>query len=70
MGSLVRFYWPVALREEATRSVDELVQNLPGTPDALEMKARIYLLLGENDAAKQAWEESLNQVPPYVYAIF
>ena len=58
------------LREEATRSVDELVQNLPGTPDALEMKARIYLLVGENDVAKQAWEESLKHVPTYVYAIY
>lgn len=58
------------LREEATRCVEALVQNLPGIPDALEMKARIYLLLGENDAAKQAWVESLNHVPTYVYAVY
>jgi len=58
------------LREEATRSVDELVQNLPRIPDALEMKARIHLLLGENDAAKQAWDEALIHVPTYVYAIY
>ncbi|HUP80468.1 MAG TPA: tetratricopeptide repeat protein [Pirellula sp.] len=56
------------LRMEAKRCVDELVQRLPKNPDALELKARMHLLLGENKTAKQTWEQALMLAPNYAYA--
>ncbi len=56
------------LRTEAKRCVDELVQRLPKNPDALEVKARMHLLLGEYKTAKQIWEQALMLAPNYAYA--
>lgn len=56
------------LRAEAKSLAGDLTEKFPKSADALEVKARIHLLLGETEQAKQAWEAALEMNPKYGYA--
>lgn len=56
------------LRAEAAAFFEKLVQRIPDNPDALEVKARFHLLIGESQEAKECWEETLRLAPDYAYA--
>lgn len=58
-----------ALRKEAKSLVEDLVTRYPQSADAFEVKARIHLLVGETDAARECWDQALKFVPDYGYAI-
>ena len=58
----------IELRDEAKRLVAHLTAEFPKSADALEVKARIHLLLGETSEARQAWEAALKINPNYGYA--
>ena len=55
-------------REEAERLVELLVQRYPQSPDALECKARLHLMIGQNAVAQATWEQALKIAPDYAYA--
>ena len=58
----------VGLSEEAAGIAKDLGERFSNSPDALEVKARIHLLLGETEQARKAWESALNIAPEYAYA--
>lgn len=58
------------LRNEAQQLVEDLVAAFPNSPDALEVKARFHLLVGETSAARQCWELALEIDKDYGYAIY
>ncbi|RMF45118.1 MAG: hypothetical protein D6753_00950 [Planctomycetota bacterium] len=57
-----------ALRAEATELMTDLVRQLPQSPDALEVKARMHFLFGENEQAEADWRQALAISPDYGYA--
>lgn len=57
------------LRREAALLVADLVKEFPSNPDALEVKARLHFLVGENSVAKEAWLAALSLEPKYGYAL-
>lgn len=56
------------LRDEAKGLADDLTSRFEKSADALEIKARIHLLLGETEQAQQVWEAALKLNPQYGYA--
>ena len=56
------------LDEEGRREADRLAEAFPESPDAWEVKARVYLLLTRYDAAADYWERCLELNPDYYYA--
>jgi tetratricopeptide (TPR) repeat protein len=56
------------LTREATAVFDRLVARFPMDPDALEAQARMELLVGRTDKARQNWEKCLSIDPQYAYA--
>lgn len=56
------------LRDAGQQMAESLTQQYPGSPNALEVKARLHLLLGQTDAARKAWLKSLQLDPQYAYA--
>lgn len=58
----------IDLRVEAGQLVADLVKQFPGSTDALEVKARFHLLVGENNLAKRCWEQALAIDPNFGYA--
>ncbi len=57
-----------ALRAEATRVADALVDNFPQLADALEVSARLHAKLGDSDEASANWQRCLEIDPNYAYA--
>ena len=57
-----------ALRAEAEIFFNDLVRLVPNNADALEVKARYHLMVGESEAARECWESALKLVPDYAYA--
>ncbi|MBU6173231.1 MAG: tetratricopeptide repeat protein, partial [Planctomycetes bacterium] len=53
---------------EASRYIELVVQLFPTDTDALEVQARLFLLLGKLESAKDCWEKSLGINPQYGYA--
>lgn len=58
------------IRSEASELVKDVVLQFPQSNDALEVKARMHLLLGESNAAKASWEQALKRDPYYSFAIY
>lgn len=56
------------LMDELRGETDRLVQSYPNSPDAMEIKARVRFLLGENAAASECWRKALELNPNYAYA--
>ncbi|MHB8952854.1 MAG: tetratricopeptide repeat protein [Pirellulaceae bacterium] len=57
-----------ALYEETLRGVEGLVQLFPDNPDALEMKARVQVWLGNSAQAEAIWQQCLQLNPQYIHA--
>ena len=57
------------LRTEAELLVKDLAEEFPNNPDALEVKARLHFLIGDNAMAKEAWQAALRLEPKYGYAL-
>lgn len=53
---------------EAFQYIELVVQLFPTDTDALEVQARLFLLLGKLESAKGCWEKSLGINPQYGYA--
>lgn len=54
--------------QEASVFVDALGELYPDDTDALEVRARYYLMLGRLLPAKQSWEKAIQLNPKYGYA--
>ncbi len=57
-----------ALRAEATAVLTAVARHYPSFPDALEVKARMHFLFGENERAEADWRKALALNPDYGYA--
>jgi len=57
-----------ALYDETLAAVDVLVQLVPDNVDALEMKARVHIWLGNSSQAELMWQECLKRDPQYIHA--
>lgn len=56
------------LFEEAERNARQLLDRFPRHPDALEIVARLQLLMGKSAEAVACWEKALESAPDYAYA--
>jgi tetratricopeptide (TPR) repeat protein len=57
-----------ALNQETLRAIEWLIQLFPDNPDALEMKARVQVWLGNSSQAEETWRQCLKLNPKYVHA--
>ncbi len=57
------------LRNEAKALAQAIVAKMPQQPDAWEVKARFDLLIGETDAAREAWEQAIKLDAEYPFAL-
>ena len=57
-----------ALDEEGRQEVDRLAALFPDDANALEVKARVYFLLGQTQVAAASWQQILEIDPDYAYA--
>ncbi len=53
---------------ETRKAAEELAARFPDQPDAMEITARMYLWLGDAEAAGKLWEQCLALDPNYAYA--
>ena len=56
------------LHQETLAAVDALVGIFPDKPDALEMKARVLMWLGNSSQAEATWQQCLQREPKYIHA--
>ena len=56
------------LFDEAEQNARQLLARFPRDPDALEIMARLQLLVGKSAEAVECWEQALESAPNYVYA--
>lgn len=57
-----------ALYQETLGAIDALVRRFPEHADALEMKARVQMWLGNSSQAEETWQQCLKLDPKYVHA--
>lgn len=57
-----------ALNDETLAAVEALVRFFPDNVDALEMKARVQIWLGNSSQAEATWQQCLKRDPQYVHA--
>jgi len=56
------------LFDEAEQNARQLLKRFPSHPDALEIMARLQLLVGQSAEAVACWEKALELAPNYAYA--
>jgi tetratricopeptide (TPR) repeat protein len=58
----------VAIKQQATSLIESLAEQFPHDADALEAKARFYLMLGDLGVSQSCWERAIVVAPDYGYA--
>lgn len=56
------------VKNQVTIRIESLLKQFPDDADALEAKARFYLMLGDLDIARACWERAIVVAPEYGYA--